>query len=262
MNLLLLMAGGDDAFREAGYVYPKNLTEIHELPLVQRVIESLRPLIKRGNSLICCIRKEENQQVHTGSVIRLLAPEAHIVEIDGITGGAACTALLAVEYVNTDEPLLVINGDCLLSLDLGRAIADFERRGLDGGIVVFDAVHPRWSYVKLGEADLVVETAEKRPISNLATAGVYWFARGRDFVYAATEMIRKDDQVNGQFYVCPAYNQLILRQARIGIFRVPRQAYHSLANPRGVRQYEDFLRTEVTHADSPTRLHDKRLVRR
>ncbi len=257
MNILVLMAGGDDAFKEAGYLYPKNLTEIEGLPLVQRVIESMAPLLVPSNTLICCIRKEENQQVHTGSVINLLVPSAKIVEVDGATGGAACTALLAVEHINSDEPLLIMNGDHLLAADLATAIADFKARKLDGGVVVFEAVHPRWSYVKLGAGDLVVETAEKRPISNLATAGTYYFARGRDFVSAATEMIKKDAQVGGLFYVCPAFNQLILRQARIGVHRIGRNAYHSLANPQSVRQYEDYLR-----ANNKTRQHDARLVRR
>jgi len=88
---------------------------------------------------------------------------------------------------------------------------------------------------------LVVEAAEKRPISRLATAGFYYFARGRDFVDATSEMIKKDAHVNGQFYICPCYNELILRQRRIGVRVIPRSAYRSLAAPGDVHAYEAHL---------------------
>jgi hypothetical protein len=71
---------------------------------------------------------------------------------------------------------------------------------------------------------------------------MYYFAEGNYFVQAAMEMIRKDAQVGGAFYICPAYNEMILRQARIGIYKIPRHAYHSLATPQGVQAYEEYLR--------------------
>jgi hypothetical protein len=252
VNLLVLMAGDDTAFQEAGYLYPKNLVEIDALPLAQRVIDSLGPLRgadagsgAAGGRLICCVNEDEDRQYHTGSVIDLVSPGAAVVRVHAKTGGAACTALLAIEHIAADEPLCVINGDQVLEADLSEALAGFERRGLDGGIIVFPAVHPRWSYVRTDAAGQVVEAAEKRPISNQATAGIYYFARGADFVSGAMSMIGKDAHTNGRFYVCPVYNELILRQLRIGTFAVPREAYFSLSDPQGVRSYEDHLRVEA-----------------
>lgn len=125
--------------------------------------------------------------------------------------------------------------------DLSKVVDDFRRRRLDAGTIVFESIHPRWSFVRLGEEDLIVEAAEKRPISRWATAGFYYFRRGIDFVAAATMSIRKDAQVAGQFYVCPTFNELILQQARIGIFRIDRSAYRSLATPQNVEEYEAYL---------------------
>ena len=233
-----------EAFYEAGYAYPKNLIEIDGLPQVERVIDSLEPLLQPGDNLICLIQNEENRRFHTADVIRLLAPSATVLDVPQPTSGAACTALLTIEHISNDEPLVIVNGDQIITADLRAVREDFKARQLDGGIVVFEAVHPRWSYVLCDANEDVVETAEKRPISNLATAGLYYFARGKIFVQAAMEMIKKDAHYNGAFYICPCYNEMILQHAKIGIHRIPRSSYISLATPQGVHAYEELLRAK------------------
>lgn len=241
MNILFLLAGDSKVFEEHGYQYPKYLIEIDGVPLVQHVVEHVS--VTEPTRHIFVIRKEEAERFHFESVLRLLSRQAEVFVTEGATRGAACTALLAIEKIDTDEPLLVVNGDQVVDIALGDAIASFEERGLDGGMVVFDSVHPRWSYARLDERDLVIETAEKRPISRNATAGIYYFAKGCSFVAAAKEMVRKDAHVGDAFYVCPVYNEMLLDQACVGVFRIPRENYHSLALPQGVQAYEERLRS-------------------
>ncbi|HTB63402.1 MAG TPA: glycosyltransferase family 2 protein [Opitutales bacterium] len=242
MNVLLLMAGPSDKFREAGHTFPKNLVEIEGRPIMQRVLENVFPLIGAKDRLIVVLNREEIQRYHTDSVARLLAPKVCVREAPGKTAGAACSALLAIEQIDNDQPLVICNGDQVILADLPAALADFKKHDLDGGVIVFEDVHPRWSFVKCNAEGLVVETAEKRPISKLATAGFYYFKRGRDFVRAAERMIIKDSQVDGLFYVCPAYNELLLENARVGVHMMPRQNYFSLATPQGAQIYTEFLK--------------------
>lgn len=241
MNILVLMSGSSQAFKDAGHLFPKNLTEIAGKPLVQRVIEQLSPLRQLGARMICVLREDEDANYHTGAVVHLLDPAAVLVLINGSTSGAACSALLAVEHINNDDTLIIVNGDQLLDTDFITAVRSFRERKLDGGIIVFEDIHPRWSFVKCDTQGRVIETAEKRPISKLATAGFYYFSKGRDFVLAATEMIKKDAQVNGHFYICPAYNELILRQRKIGVHLIPRNTYRTLASPGDVHAYAAYL---------------------
>jgi dTDP-glucose pyrophosphorylase len=241
MNVLVLMAGDSKRFEDAGYLYPKNLIEIAGLPLVERVIGQLDPLRASGGRLIVLVQEAEAKQFHTVDVIRLLVPEATVVTVPQLDSGAACTALLAIDEIDRDLPLLVFNGDQVLTEGLPEALDDFMARDLDGGVVVFPAVHPRWSYVKTNDDGLVVEASEKRPISRSATAGTYYFKRGEDFLRGAMRMIGKSAHVQGRYYVCPVYNELILEQARIGVYEIPQSAYFSLATPQGVQQYEEFL---------------------
>lgn len=241
MNILVPMAGSDDSFREKGLGPSKNLAELGRKPLVQHVYENLATI--RDARFLFVVRREEVARYHLDEILRLLDPKCVTIVAEGTTAGAACTAMLAVEHIRNDEPLVIANGDQILLTDLQAAVDEFRDRDLDGGIVTFDAVHPRWSYVRLDERGFVVEAAEKRPISRHATAGFYYFRRGVDFVEAAAEMIRKDAHVGGGYYICPAYNQMVLRQARIGVRTVPVEAYYSLANPHGVQLFESYLKS-------------------
>lgn len=244
MNILVLMAGDSKRFEDAGYLYPKNLIEIAGLPLVERVIAQLEPLRSRGARLIAIVQEAESKQFHTVDVVRLLVPDATVVTVPQLDSGAACTALLAIDEIEADGPLLVFNGDQVLTEGLVEALDDFVARDLDGGVVVFPSVHPRWSYVRTAEDGLVIEASEKRPISRRATAGTYYFKRGADFLRGAMRMIEKDAHVQGRYFVCPVYNELILEQARIGVYEIPASAYFSLATPQGVQQYDEYLAVE------------------
>jgi dTDP-glucose pyrophosphorylase len=238
MNVVVLFSGSSAAFKEAGYGFPKNLADVAGRPLVQTVLEHLGGLQALDAKFICLLRREENRTSHTGAVIQLAMPAATIVELAAETSGAACSALLAVKHIDNDSPLVIVNGDqLLLDVDLAAAVLELQKRKLDGGILVFEDLHPRWSFVKCDEQGLVIETAEKRPISKLATAGFYYFARGSDFVAGATSMIKKDAHVNGLFYICPVYNELILRQKKVGVQKVPKEAYRTLSTPADVNSY-------------------------
>lgn len=235
MNIVVLMAGAGKDFEEQGHSYPKYLLEIHNKPIIQRVVESLRNL---GDNIICIIRKEDQEKFFLGDMMKILCPQVKVITVENITKGAVCTALFAIEEINNDDELLVINGDQLIKSNLYQAIADFRKRNLDGGILTFKSVHPRWSFVALDENGLVIETSEKRPISNNATAGCYYYAHGKDFVNACFNVIEKDESLNGMYYISSTYNEMILEQKKIGVFEIPRKDYISFAN---YQMYESYL---------------------
>jgi dTDP-glucose pyrophosphorylase len=245
MRLIVLMAGDSGAFAEAGHAYPKNLVEVAGLPLVEHVVGNLRDVIDVAERAVFLLSGDEDRRHHTGDVIRLLAPGAEVIALQQPAQGAACTALHAIEHIDRDEPLLVANGDQVVDADVLEIVRGFEASDLDGGVVTFEAVHPRWSYVRCDATGMVVEAAEKRPISRLATAGMYWFRRGGDFVDGVMSMIRKDASVDGRFYVCPVYNELVLRQLPVGTHHIDRAQYFSMASPKGVETFERHLNRAV-----------------
>ena len=241
MIVLVLAAGSTDAYEQAGSLYPKNLVELAGKPLIQHVFEWLLPLKTAGAEFVYLGPRAENERFFTAAVIRLIDPGAVVVEVPESTAGATCTALLAIEQIREGHPLLIVNGDIVIDRDPMEFVSDFTARSLDGGVVIFDGIHPRWSYVRLNEDRLVVETAEKRPISRHATAGVYWFARGEDFVRAASAMMLKNAAVDGSFYIAPVFNELVLLQKSIGVASIRSSEYHSLKDPLDARKYETTL---------------------
>jgi len=230
------MAGPDTAF-DGSFAFGKSLVEIDQRPIIEHVVTNLATI--DAAEFIFVIRKDDARRHHLDAVLKLLVPTCTIVVADSDTAGAACTALLAIDHIAVDQPLVVTNGDQFIEADLAEILRQFQEKDLDGGVIVFDAVHPRWSYVRVNQDGCVVEAAEKRPISRHATAGFYYFRTGRIFIDATEEMIKKDDSVNNNFYVCPAFNQMILHDKKIGIYSIPSGAYHSLTTPRGVDAFQE-----------------------
>lgn len=235
MNIVVLLAGSSDDFIEKGYSYPKYLLEIKNEPIIQRVIKSLGTIKANINFII---RKEDNDKFYFGDTLKILSPDADIIKVENTTKGAVCTALFAIEQINNDEELLVINGDQLIKIDINLAVENFKKRNLDGGIITFNSVHPRWSYVLLNDDGTVAQTSEKRPISNNATAGCYYYKKGSDFVRACMSVIEKDVQTQGLYYISSTYNEMILEQKKIGTYEIARKDYISFSN---YQMYENYL---------------------
>jgi hypothetical protein len=238
MNILVLAAAyaGLD-MHDGGY--PHCLTEFDGVPLIERLVTNTGVL---GDAkYIFALQETDVSRFHLDNVVALLAPGSVALPVSSTTKGAACTALLAAAHIDNDEELLIVSANELVDTDLSTVIARFRASKLDGGTLTFPSIHPRYSYVRLNGDNLVAEAAQRNPISNNATVGIFWYARGQDFVAAAKNMIRKGAQVDGLFYICPAFNELILEQARIGVFPIEARCYHPLKTERQVYLYENLI---------------------
>lgn len=238
MNILILAAGETELNLDNDQ-YPFYLTEFEGVSLLERLIKQCET-IQQANYLFA-FSELEIKRWRLDNVVTQLVPNSQLVRIPGKTAGAACTALLAVEHIDKDEPLLIINATDMWQVNFAEIVQDFEKRRLDAGTIVFHSIHPRYSYVALDDNGWVVEAAEKNPISQHATAGFYWFARGSDFVVACRSMITKDSHVNGLFYICPVFNEMILSQAKIGVSMINHQQYHPLKSMRQMQHYDSVL---------------------
>ena len=216
MNVLIPMAGAGKRFFDAGYIFPKPLIEIDNKPMIQWVIESLN--LKANYIFI--IQKEHQEKYNIKSVLKILQPNCKIIELDHLTEGAACTTLLAKEFINNDDPLIIANSDQYINWNSSKAFYDFNSKNLDGAILTFEAIHPKWSYAKCDKEGFVTEVAEKKVISKNATVGVYYWKHGSDYVKSAEEMIKKNIRVNNEFYVCPVYNEFLMKNKKIKIHKV------------------------------------------
>ena len=216
LNILIPMAGAGSRFEKAGYTFPKPLIEVKSKPMIQVVVENLN--IKAN--YIYVVQKSHREKYNLDALLTLITPGCKIVETEGMTEGAACTALLAKEHINWDAPLFFANSDQFVEWDSNEFMYKMNETNADGGIVSFTATHPKWSFAKIDEQGLVTEVAEKKPISNIATVGYYYWKHGSDFVKYAEQMIDKNIRVNNEFYVCPVFNEAIKDGKAIRTFNV------------------------------------------
>jgi HAD superfamily hydrolase (TIGR01509 family) len=214
MNVLIPMAGAGSRFQKAGYTFPKPLIEVNGKPMIQLVVENLNIDARH----IFVVQKDHYDRYNLKHLLNLISPDCKIVQVDGMTEGAACTTLLAKQYIDNDEPLIFANSDQFLDWDSNEFMYSMEADEIDGGMLTFTATHPKWSFAKLDSNGLVTEVAEKKPISDIATAGIYYWKHGKDYVKYAEEMIEKDIRFNNEFYVCPVFNQAIEHGKKIKTF--------------------------------------------
>ncbi len=219
VNVVIPMAGNGSRFATAGYVDPKPLIPVFGEPMIRWVVKNLG----LDATFTFLIRKDFE---YAQDMLRAMVPGCNVLCVDKVTEGAACTVLLAKEYINNDSPLMMINSDQYIEFaDCPTAfkfVFDFlyspAEASTDGKISTFDGQrHPKWSYAKLGDDGFVSEVREKDPFSDHATTGLYAWKRGSDFVTYAEQMIAKNIRVNNEFYVVPVFNEAIADGKRIAI---------------------------------------------
>jgi NDP-sugar pyrophosphorylase family protein len=241
INVLMPLSGGSKFFDSEEYFYPKMLIEIQGKPMVQHAIENLQTLHKDLN-FIFVVKRSDCTKFHLDDTLRLLAnSNCNIIMLDHETKGAACSALMAIDEINNDHPLIISNFDQIIDSDLAALYSNLETSNADAGCLVFDTTHPRWSFVLLDDGGFVVETAEKRPLSRNAIAGFYYYKHGKDFVGAAQSMIRKLCSNSENFFISPTFNELILANKKIKALRIPNEKYHSFYTPQKIEEYEKGL---------------------
>ena len=235
MNVLIPMAGAGSRFEKAGYTFPKPLIEVNGKPMIQVVVENLTV----EANFIFVVQKTHREKYNLDSFLKLLQPNCRIVETDGLTEGAACTALLAKDHINSSAPLFFANSDQFVEWDSNEFFYKMNETDADGGIVSFKATHPKWSFAKVNKEGNVTEVAEKNPISDNATVGFYFWKKGADFVKYAEQMIERDIRVNNEFYVCPVFNQAIEDNLKIRLFEIKKM--WGLGTPEDLNNYLKYF---------------------
>jgi HAD superfamily hydrolase (TIGR01509 family) len=216
VNVLIPMAGAGSRFVQQGYKLPKPLIDVNGKPMIQRVIENLNI----DANYIFVVQKQHYEQYNLGSYLELMAPGCKIIQTDGLTEGAACTTLLARNYINNDNHLLIANSDQFIEWNSNQFMYNMISNDCDGGILTFNAQETKWSYAKTDDLGYVTEVAEKKVISNDATVGIYYWKHGKDFAKFSEQMISKNIRINNEFYVCPVYNEAVQENKKIKIFPV------------------------------------------
>src|SRR5258708_456117 len=235
LQIVIPMAGRGSRFANAGYTTPKPLIPLGGRPMIEWVIENIRP--RRAHRFIfLCLAEHLQTYPEVPAELRRFCPGCGIVPVATGTEGAACTVLLARKFIDSNDPLMIANSDQLVELEINDYLAAADAGGVGGLIMTFWSDHPKWSYCRMRPDGTVGEVVEKQVVSNEATVGIYNFRAGRDYVRAAEAMIAANLRVNNEFYVAPTYNQIIAEGAKIVTMKTGRE----LAGMYGIGTPEDL----------------------
>lgn len=226
------MAGNGTRFTAAGYKNIKPLIPIFGAPMIKHVIDSVGI---DSTNWIFVVQKTHRELYNIDEILNTLKPGCKIVDTgSGVTEGAACTVLLAEEHIDPEAPLFIINSDNIIKWDT-KSFDTLLKEPVDGLIPIFKDTDPKWSFVKLDDDGFATQVAEKHPISDNATAGIYIWKKGKLFIDSAKRMIEKNIRVNNEFYLCPVFNESIQMGAKIITTLV--NEMHGVGTPEDLQKY-------------------------
>jgi NDP-sugar pyrophosphorylase family protein len=202
------MAGRGSRFAQVGITIPKPLIDVRGRPMYAWATDSLPLELATCVIFICLAEHLEDNALRRDIQTRYAHLKPVIIPLSKVTEGQACTVLEARRYIDDDEPLLIYNADTYCQTNLAEMLPTMPP-SVKGILGVFEAPGDKWSFARVDSMGRVVETAEKKRISNLACTGLYHFLRGSDFVRYADAMIAANERVNNEFYVAPVYNRMI-----------------------------------------------------
>jgi len=221
VNILVPVSGQGRRFQEIGVMEPKPLIKVLDKFMVEWGLGSCDFINELSDrNLIFTVRKEHIAEYQIDQELKRLFGDSTIIipiDADNWPKGQAGHALAAKDYINNDHRLFIYSCDTYSLAPIGEMI---ETEDPDGILPCFRSTEERFSYARLDRNNYVCETAEKRPISDLATTGHYYFRRGSDFVDAVESMIKNKETHNNEYYVAPCYNFLIKAGKKIRVVMV------------------------------------------
>jgi len=247
INIVVPMAGRGSRFAGAEYGVPKPLIEVRPgKRMIDYVIDYLT--LSEPHRFIFVCRGDHDRAYNLKQFFRGRTSGHEIIITERLTAGPAASALLAEHFIENDDELLVAYCDMFLTIDMVRLLDWNRRRAADGGVIAYPSTNPMDSYAKIDTEGRVVETAEKVLISGTATAGLYYFFRGRDFVSAARKMLANRWGRSGELFVSPCFNELIRHGKTVLAYSIRRDQKVEMGTPDDLRQSQLWLGQPVVQS--------------
>jgi len=239
MNIIMPLAGISNFDSNNNY-YPLPLREVSGKPLIQYVVENLLT-IKGVNKFIYILKEEDCLKFHLDNTLKLLTPNCEVVVLKSKTFGAVCSILMAVDSVNKDDDTIIVNADQVFNVNLNSIINQLRDEKSDAGLITFQSVHPRWSYIICDKNDNVLQAEEKNPISKYAIAGFYYFKSFNDFIESAFDAIEIEDYHDNKLYTSALINQMILLNKKVTNKSIDSKNYISFYSSQKIAEFERYI---------------------
>ena len=209
-TIVIPMAGLSRRFSEAGYTLPKYMLDLHGRSVFAHAVGGFSAYFDTAPFRFVARDVAGTPDFVAAECAALGVRDVRVHLLDAATAGQAETVELGVADMPADAAITIFNIDTFRP---GFRYPDFSDSA--GYLEVFRGSGANWSYVRPGPGPepLVLETAEKRPISDQCCTGLYHFSQVGQFRDALAKERLKPSAA--ELYVAPLYNDLIATGLRI-----------------------------------------------
>jgi len=239
--IVIPMAGLSRRFTQVGYETPKYMLPLRGRSLFSWALASFEAYFNRLRFLFIGRDVADTEAFIARECLSLGLADARTVMLDTPTAGQAKTVEIGLNQTEVGDETAVT----IFNIDTFRPGFRFPKEAWmahsAGYLEVFHGGGANCSFVRpaAGPEPLALETAEKRPISDLSCSGLYHFTRAGDFRRALG--VEQEHQSMGELYVAPIYNHLIAAGLPVHYHVVPKEVVVFCGVPS---EYEALLAEE------------------
>jgi len=221
MQVVIPCAGESKRFFDQGYDTIKQLLRVRSKTVLGHVIDNFR----RHDAQFHFIFQKKHIERYGAEIEELLQQaqiDHRLVVINELTDGAVNTALIAANQINQNDKLIIANSDQWVDWNLDAFLDEMNVANADGAMPIFtDTLREnKWSFVAMDDGHRITEVRAKDAFTPHAVVGIYYFKQGRDFIKYGNRLIASNKRVNGEFYVCPVFNELIADDLKVLAYQV------------------------------------------
>tara|TARA_Y100001980_G_C14522212_1_gene297560 strand:- start:541 stop:1293 length:753 start_codon:yes stop_codon:yes gene_type:complete len=237
---LIPMAGNGQRFLDEGYKIPKPLIEIREIPMVIHSAQSLPP----ADKWIFICRQYHLSKFGIDKVIKNYYPNSVIISIDKATEGQASTCLLAKDYINDNDSLVI--GACDNSIEYDIEKYNSLSKNVDALIFTFKNNESASNNPEMyGWVDVDRNLNAKRvsckapisknPINDHAIVGTFFFKEAAYFFQNTKQIISSNLRINNEFYIDSVMDECLRSGLKISALET--SEYNCWGTPHDLEKY-------------------------
>ena len=242
MHIIIPMSGIGKRFIDADYKEPKPLIVVDGKPIIEHVCN----LFPGEDKFTFICNSTHLAKTNMKDILLKIKPNANIVEIPNHKKGPVYAVSFAFDKIEDDEEVIVNYCDFGTYWDYNDFLNHTRNRNANGAIPAYKGFHPHMVYNSTNyafmrdEKQWMLEIKEKEPFTNnrmqeYASNGTYYFKKGIYVKKFFKELMEKDINLNGEYYVSLVYNLLVQAGLKVSIYEI--QHMLQWGTPLDVEEY-------------------------
>jgi NDP-sugar pyrophosphorylase family protein len=244
MHIIIPMSGIGKRFIDAGYKDPKPLIVVDGKPIIEHVCD----LFPGESKFTFICNSKHLVETNMKEILLGIKPNANIVEIPNHKLGPVYAVLFVEDLIEDDEEVIVNYCDFGTYWDYEDFLKHTRSRDADGAIPSYKGFHPHmlgstnYAFMR-DDKQMMLEIKEKEPFTDnrmneYASNGTYYFKKGSYVKKYFKELMEKNINLKGEFYVSLIYNLLIEDGLKVSIYEI--QHMLQWGTPQDLEEYNTW----------------------